>query len=187
MDDVRFVGEGKHLAIATTVTVGNEVISRTVRIKGEDTTHFLLTVAVGSEEMARETAVDDLYLSADNSKGGEKRLHPVVDAGTDDEHLGTFCLCLFQQTNHLWPQQMARAVGEVLAKAIELVDGHPLEEPREHALFRLSIIIEPQLHQHQQRGMEQEAQYETGCATGKADKLNQSVAGGEGAVEVASV
>ena len=70
---------------------------------------------------------------------------------------------------------MARAVGEVLAKAIEIVDSHPLEEPREHALFSLSIIIEPQLHQHQQRGMEQEAQYETGCATGKADKLDQSV------------
>ena len=142
---------------------------------------------------APQVPVDDLvqelylYLSADNGKGGEKRLHPVADAGTDDKHLRTFCLCLFQQTNHLWSQQMARTISEVLAKAIEIFDGHPLEEPREHALFRLSIIIEPQLHQHQQRGMEQEAQYETGCATGKADKLDQSVAGGEGAVEVASV
>ena len=50
MDDVRFVGEGEHLAIATTVTVGNEVIVRTIWVKGKDTAHLLLTIAIGRKE-----------------------------------------------------------------------------------------------------------------------------------------
>ena len=50
MDDVRFVGEGEHLAITTTVTVGNEVIVRTIWVKGKDTAHLLLTIAIGRKK-----------------------------------------------------------------------------------------------------------------------------------------
>ena len=85
-----FVGEGQELTVTTTVTKGGEMISRTIGIEGEDTTHLLLTIAVGSKEAACETAVDNLYLSAKNLYHREKRLYPVIDARTDNKHLSTF-------------------------------------------------------------------------------------------------
>lgn len=85
-----FIGKSKKFAIATTVTISGEMINRAVRMEGKDTTHFLLTVAVGGEETSCKTAIDDLYLSAKDGDRREKGLYPVVDAGTDDEYFRFF-------------------------------------------------------------------------------------------------
>ena len=61
-DQMCFVGKGEHLTVATTVAIGSKMILRTVRIKGKDTVHLLLAVAVGSEEAPRQAAFDNLYL-----------------------------------------------------------------------------------------------------------------------------
>ena len=81
-----FVSEGEEFAVATTVAVCGETVGGTVGMEGEDATDFFLTVAVGGEETAGEATVDDFDLRAQDSDGREEGLHPVVDAGADDEH-----------------------------------------------------------------------------------------------------
>ena len=81
------VSKCEHLTIASTVAKGCEMISRTVRMEGKDTTHFLLAVTIGSEETTCQTTIDNLYLSAHNLYLGKERLYPVVDARADNEHL----------------------------------------------------------------------------------------------------
>ena len=61
-----FVGKGEHLTVATTVAIGSQMIAGTVRIKRKDATHLFLTIAVGSEETTRQTAVDNLYLRSNH-------------------------------------------------------------------------------------------------------------------------
>ena len=71
-----FIGKSEKLAIATTVTIGGEMIGRTVRMEGKDATHLLLTVTVGGEETACKRAIDDLYLSAKDGDRRKKRAAP---------------------------------------------------------------------------------------------------------------
>ncbi len=96
-----FVGEGEEFAVTTTVAVGCEMVGGTVGMEGEDATDFFLAVAVGGKETAGEATVDDLDLSAEDVEGGwwmvegrEEGLHPIVDAGADNEHFGAFGECL---------------------------------------------------------------------------------------------
>ena len=81
-----FVCEGKHLTVTTAVAIGSEVIPGTVRMKCKDTAHFFLAVTVGGEETAGKPSVNNFYLSAHYGDRRKERLHPVVDAGTDDEY-----------------------------------------------------------------------------------------------------
>ena len=74
--------------------------------------------------------------------------------------------------------------GEGLTEGVEGLKGHPPEEPREQALLGFSVRVEPQLHQHQEWGVKQEAEEETGRATGVADESDQGVAGGQRPIEI---
>ena len=58
------------------------------------------------------------------------------------------------------------------------------EEIAEHTLLGLAIVIKPQLHQYQQRQVEQEAQQESPPAAGMADEEQQRVPCGQRAVKV---
>ena len=57
-----FVGEGEEFAVASAVAVSSKTVGRTVGMEGEDATDLFLTVAVGGEETASETTVDDFNL-----------------------------------------------------------------------------------------------------------------------------
>ena len=52
------------------------------------------------------------------------------------------------------------------------------EEIAEHTLLGLAIVVKPQLHQEQQRQVEQEAPQEGRIAAGMADEEQQRVACG---------
>jgi len=138
-DHVGFVSESEEFAVATTVAKGGEIVGRTVRMEGKDATHLFLAVAVGGEETACEAAVDDLYLSAKNLYLGEKRLYPVVDARTHNEHLCAFRQGLLQLKDNVLSQQMTMGTGEVLTKGIKFVDSHPLEKMGKHLLLDLPV------------------------------------------------
>ena len=81
---------------------------------------------------------------------------------------------------------MAMGAGKGLTEGVERLKGHPPEEPSEQALFGFAVGVEPQLHQHQEGGVEQEAEEETGRATGVVDEGDQGVAGGQRPIEVKS-
>ncbi len=81
---------------------------------------------------------------------------------------------------------MAMRKGEGLTEGVEGLDGHPLEEPGEQALLGFAVRVEPQLHQHQEGGVKQEAEEETGRATGVVDEGDEGVAGGQRPIEVKS-
>ena len=82
---------------------------------------------------------------------------------------------------------MAVSAGEILTKGVEGLDCHPLEEPGEHTLLGFPIRVEPQLHQHQERSMEQKAEQETRRTTGIADESYQGVSRGQRPVEIESI
>ncbi len=82
---------------------------------------------------------------------------------------------------------MAVGAGEIGTEGVEAVNGHAAEEMGEDALLGAVVGVEVELHQHQQRGVAQEAEDEGAGAAGVADELYQGVAGCEGSVEVESV
>ena len=79
---------------------------------------------------------------------------------------------------------MAMGAGEGLTEGVEGLNGHPPEEPGKQALLGFAVRVEPQLHQHQEWGVKQEAEEETGRATGVADEGDQGVAGGQRPIEI---
>lgn len=163
------------------------MVGAAIGIEGEDAVYFFLSVAVLGEETACETAIDDFYLRAQDIGIREEWLHPVVDAGTHDEHLGSLGLCLLERLDALWPQQMTIVVGKVLTEGIEGFQVDAFKEIGEDMLLRLPVRIEPQLHQYQLVGVAQEAQQEGPRATGIADKDEKGIAGGERTVEIEGV
>ena len=58
------------------------------------------------------------------------------------------------------------------------------EEVAEHTFLAPAVIIKPQLHQYQQRQVEQEAPQESPPAAGMADEEQQRVPCGQRAVKV---
>ena len=61
---MRFVGEGQHLFVATTITISREVIGLAIWEMLQNAVHLLLTIAVGSTEKARQMPIYHFYLCA---------------------------------------------------------------------------------------------------------------------------
>ena len=111
---MRFVCEGKEFLVASAVAIGCEMIGAAVWIEVENAVYFLWTIAILGEETARQLSVCNLYLRAENSdlgqiigktvRTGEERLHPIVDAGADNDDIGSLFPRLLQRTNTFWPQ-----------------------------------------------------------------------------------
>ena len=112
---------------------------------------------------------------------------PVVDAGADDDDIGTLCLSIGNGLKPLGPQQLAIVSGKTLTKGIEVRKTHVAEEIGKDLLLGLPIRIEPQLHQHQQGRIAQESQQECLCATGIADEHQQGVTGGQRPIEIEGI
>ena len=163
------------------------MVGAAIGIEGEDAVYFFLSVAVLGEETACETAIDDFYLRAQDIGIREEWLHPVVDAGTDDKHLGSLGLCLLERSDALWPQQMTIVVGKVLTEGIEGFQVDAFKEIGEDALLGLPVRIEVEFHQHQQMGMTQETKRKGLGATGIADKLQEGVSRCQRSIEIKSM
>ena len=140
--------------------------------------------------MAGETAAGNLDLRAEHTHLAvrqEERGHPIVDACTHNEHLGTLGQGAVHGRKALWPQQVGRVVGKAPAAGIEGFERHSPEVEREEALLGPAVGVEFQLHQHQQRGVEQQSAQQGGQAPDVANEGEQRVAGGERAVEVEGI
>ena len=61
---MRFVGEGQHLFVATTITIGREVIGLAIWEAFQDAVYLLLPIAVGRTETARQMPIYHFYLCA---------------------------------------------------------------------------------------------------------------------------
>ena len=182
-----FVGEGEEFLVAATVAVSDQVIAAAIGIESEEAVHLFLTIAVVGEETACEASVDNLYLGAEDGNLRAERLHPVVDAGADDDDIGPLCLSIGNGLKPLGPQQLAIVSGKALTKSIEVRKTHVAEEIGKDLLLGLPIRIEPQLHQHQQMGMTQETKCKGTGATGIADEHQQGVARSQRPIEIEGI
>ena len=184
---VRFIGDGEEFFVTSAVTIGDEIVIAAIRIEGKDAVYLFPSVAVLGEETACQTAFLDLYLRAEDGYLREERLYPVVDAGTDDDDIGSLCLRLLDGLDALGPQQLTIVGSKMLAEGIEGLQTHAFEEIGKDLLLCLPIRIEFQFHQHQQMGMTQETKHESLGATGIADKLQQGITGGQRPIEIEGI
>ena len=181
------VGEGEEFLVAATVAVGGEVVGAAIGIEGQDAVYLFLTIAVVGEETACKAAVDNLYLGAEDGNLRAERLHPVVDAGADDDDIGTLCLSIGNGLKPLGPQQLAIVSGKTLTKGIEVSETHVAEEIGKDLLLGLPIRIEPQLHQHQQGQIAQETNCKGTGATSIADEHQQGVTRSQRSIEIEGI
>ena len=103
---MRFVGEGQHLFVATTITISREVIGLAIREALQNTVHLLLSITVFCQEMTCQTTVFDFYLCSQHLHGREERLYPVIISASIDN----------------WVQPFFPSV-KVLGTQIEVKDG----------------------------------------------------------------
>ena len=106
------VGKSQQFLVTTAVAKGNQFVFLTMAIDGENAIYLLLSVTVLGKESTCQMSILHLHLSTHNPHFREKRLHPIVDAGTHDKHLGLFCLRLFHHFNALGPEQVLTIKGE---------------------------------------------------------------------------
>ena len=79
---------------------------------------------------------------------------------------------------------MLITIRKMLTGLIKMLLRPASEEIAEHTFLALAVIIKPQLHQYQQRQVEQETQQESPPAAGMADEEQQRVPCGQRAVKV---
>ena len=95
------IGKGEEFLVASAITKGYEGIFASIGILSQNTIHLLWAVTILGEEMARQLSTRNLYLRAENCnlgqiigktvRTGEEWLHPIVDAGADNDDIGSRC------------------------------------------------------------------------------------------------
>lgn len=200
------VGKGEHLLVAPTVAKSLNGILGTVEgrnVRGRnitrqycqslfDAVHFFFAIAVVGLETAREPAVHHLdlrtqHLDALQSSYLKEGAHPVIDAGTHDEHLLSCCQCLVNPLDALRAQQVLLLLGKGMTKFVEFLDAHTLKEMGKDTLLCLPVGIEVELHQHQQGAVHKEYHEEAAPALGKLDERQQGIGSSKRSVEIEAI
>ena len=195
-----FIGEGKQLTVAP--AVAERLYDVVVAVDGQvgillaESLHFLRSVAVVREEASGEqSVVVCFHLRAEYTEVRpairchvrEERAHPVVDARAHHAHALALAEKAFEQCLRLRSYQAGVALGELSAQRVERFQFHAAEVPCEDALLGTVVGVELQLHQHQQRTVQQEPHDEAPRAAGVAYEHQQRVRRRQRAVEVECV
>ena len=144
------IGKSKHLTVATAITIGGQAILLAVGKALQQAAHLLAAIAIRGEKATGQPVMSHLNLCAEHTNMGEERLHPVVDRGTDDDHLAVGIAIALQRCHTLFAQYRAVVGSKLPTMAVKLLKRHASEEMGKHLLLRFVVGITVQFHQHQQ-------------------------------------
>ena len=186
-----FIGKGEHLSVATTVAVSGDMPGGSMEVPIGlcqcllHPLHLFGPIAVGSGKAPGEPAIGHFNLRAHHMHPlAKERAHPVADAGTHHQHAVAAQEGFVEFLHHGGAQQPLVGLCKRRAKAVELLQFHASKEMGKHPLLGFPVGIEPQLHQHQQGSIATESPQKAPPPAGKADEVEQGVAGGERSVEI---